>query len=503
MQQLGQFTLVIGLGESGLAMARWLTRQGVAVRVADTRAEPPQLAILRSELPSVEFVSGQPQASWLDGVQTIALSPGVSPHVAPWAAWLAEAREIAVMGEIELFAQALAQLKQSHGYAPQVVAVTGTNGKTTTTSLTAHLLSYAGKRVAKAGNISPAALDALLTALDNNQLPDIWVLELSSFQLETTTHLNALAATVLNISQDHLDWHRDMADYAAAKAKIFGDEQSQTLRILNRDDPVVAAMQGSDDTPVVTFGLNAPTQAGDLGVIQENGMLWMVEAVALEGEPPKGRRRKKDLAPVEIMLKRLMPAEALRIRGLHNVANALAALQLCRALGLSFAPILHGLRDYRGEPHRVEWIGTVKDVEFIDDSKGTNVGATVAALKGLQKRVHLIAGGDGKGQDFTPLIEPIVEYAAAVYLIGKDAEALQQTLSPYGVHTVRCDTLEAATEQAFIDACAKNSAGQAVLLSPACASLDMFRNYAHRAAVFAATAQAIAAEHGLSWEVAC
>jgi UDP-N-acetylmuramoylalanine--D-glutamate ligase len=304
----------------------------------------------------------------------------------------------------------------------------------------------------------------------------------------------------LNITQDHLDWHGDMAAYARDKARIFG---SDTVRVLNRDDAAVMAMAdmrlGESAARVVTFGTDEPSAADCLGLENERGVVWLTVDVPDE-EPPEKKRKKGDpVPPVPFVAKRLMPADALKIRGQHNAANALAALALCRAIGLPFAPLLHGLREYQGEPHRVELITAVNEVEYYDDSKGTNVGATVAALFGLGKafggaeqRLVLIAGGDGKGQDFSPLAEPVSRYVRAVVLIGRDAPALRAALEPAGVDIVDCATLPEAVKRASSLALA----GDAVLLSPACASLDMFKNYAHRAQVFVDAVRDIALENG-------
>jgi UDP-N-acetylmuramoylalanine--D-glutamate ligase len=343
-----------------------------------------------------------------------------------------------------------------------------------------------------AGNISPAALDVLREALIEDKLPQAWVLELSSFQLHATHSLKADAAAVLNITQDHLDWHGDMQAYAAAKARIFGPE---TLRILNRDDALcmkmAVAMRGAR---VATFGADAPAQLDCLGLVQEHGMQWL--ALAATAEEGERRRRKKDGGEQPMIITRLMPADALQIRGRHNAMNALAALALCRAIGLPLAPLLHALREYRGEPHRVELVSTVAGVEYYDDSKGTNVGATVAALNGLgregQAQLLLIAGGDGKGQDFTPLAQPVARHARAVLLIGRDAPAIRAALAQSGVELIDCATLEDAVARAADLA----QPGDAVLLSPACASLDMFRNYAHRSEVFIEAVREAAAARG-------
>ncbi|ATJ85333.1 UDP-N-acetylmuramoyl-L-alanine--D-glutamate ligase [Ralstonia solanacearum] len=487
--------LVLGLGESGLAMARWCARHGARVRVADTRESPANLPALRAHVPDAEFIGGPFAPSLLDGVTLMAISPGLSPLDAAVAALLDGAREraVPVWGEIELFARALAGLKLAQGYAPRVLAITGTNGKTTTTALTGALARRAGKTVGVAGNISPSALDKLTECVDAGTLPDVWVLELSSFQLETTHTLAADAATILNITQDHLDWHGSMAAYAAAKGRIFG---AGTVRVLNRQDAEVMtfASKGGGD---VTFGIDEPAAPEALGLLRDGGMPWIVLAEADDDDLPKPARRKKGdttpAAPVPVRLKRLMPADALRIRGLHNATNAMAALALCRAIGLPASALLHGLRDYAGEPHRVELIAAFDDIEFFDDSKGTNVGATVAALSGLSKHVVLIAGGEGKGQDFSPLAAPVAQYARAVVLIGRDAPQIRAALADSGVELVEAPTLEAAVQAAA----ARAQPGDAVLLSPACASFDMFRNYEHRAQVFHEAVAALAADRGV------
>jgi len=487
--------LVLGLGESGLAMARWCARHGCRLRVADTREVPPNLSALEAHGVDADFVGGPFSPVLLEGVELLAISPGLSPLAADLLPLITEAREkdIPVWGELEFFAQALKTLGES-GYAPKVIAITGTNGKTTTTSLTGLLCERAGKKVAVAGNISPAALDKLTEAIDNTALPDIWVLELSSFQLETAHTFAPDAAVILNITQDHLDWHGGLDAYAAAKGKIFG---SQTVRVLNRDDARVVALAPAADgaAPAVTFGVTEPTRPGDYGLLRESGIVWLVEALDRDAsdEPAPTRRRKNEsVAPPSIALKRLMPADALRIRGLHNAANALAAFALARAIGLPGAPLLHGLREYHGEPHRVELIASIEGIDYVDDSKGTNVGATVAALDGLAQRAVLIAGGDGKGQEFEPLAAPVMRWCRAVMLIGRDAPLIRAALADTGIALTDQATLEDATRAAA----ALAQPGDAVLLSPACASFDMFKDYAHRAAVFRSTVEDIAAERG-------
>ncbi|PXW96938.1 UDP-N-acetylmuramoylalanine--D-glutamate ligase [Sphaerotilus hippei] len=574
--------LILGLGDSGLAMARWAQRCGAArIVVADTRAAPPQAARLAEEVPGAELRCGAFAPALLDGVQLVLKSPGLSP-LEPALAALTEAageRGLLVLGELALFAHALKDLQAERAYAPKVLAITGTNGKTTTTSLTAQLVERAGRRVAMAGNIGPTLLDTLGAALDLEphvpaapvagapvvesvepaaaadvegdpapveaeagtvptggepldagggppphlipsppappefeHLPQVWVLELSSFQLDGVGNFEPTAATVLNITQDHLDWHGSMAAYVEAKARIFGH---QAVMVINRDDRAVEALVPRPPEPepgrggkpvrgrlprpvarqVVRFGLDQPRHPGDWGLVVENGMAWLVRAHDSDDTPLRGRRA--EAAAPDLQLQRLMPADALRIRGRHNAANALAALALASAAGVPLAPMLHGLREYRGEPHRVECLGMVDQVEAYDDSKGTNVGATVAALDGLgqekgPQRLVVILGGDGKGQDFSPLIAPVQRQARAVALIGRDAGRIAEALAGTGVTMVRHDSLEAATRWSFEQA----RPGDAVLLSPACASLDMFRNYAHRAEVFAATVAQLVTERG-------
>jgi UDP-N-acetylmuramoylalanine--D-glutamate ligase len=580
----GLNVLVLGLGDSGLAMARWSARCGARVRVADTREAPPQLEALRQHVSDAEFASGPFAPALLEGMQLVLKSPGLSPRDAAVAALLDAAAErgLLVQGELTLFARALADLKEERRYAPKVLAITGTNGKTTTTMMTGQLVERAGRRVAVAGNVGPTMLQTLADALDLEplsvpeeesaaespppspqpspaagegegeghdapspspfegegrdevaalaseaaaaasnddaplqlappppatpvfeHLPEVWVLELSSFQLDGAQGFEPSAAVVLNVTQDHLDWHGDMPAYAAAKARIYGKD---AVMVVNRDDPLVEKMvpapipvKGRGARPIVRkavrFGLDAPQRPGDFGIVTTNGMAWLARAM----EADETIKRRKDDDEEELHIQRLMPADALRIRGRHNAANALAALALATAIGCPLAPMLHGLREYRGEPHRVEYLGTVNGVEAYDDSKGTNVGATVAALNGLgadklPAKLVVILGGDGKGQDFSPLAEPVARHARAVALIGRDAGLIAQALAASNVPLERHDTLEAATAWCFQQA----ASGDAVLLSPACASLDMFRNYAHRAEVFANTVQALAAEHGES-----
>jgi UDP-N-acetylmuramoylalanine--D-glutamate ligase len=515
----GRRVLVLGLGASGLAMARWCLRQGAEVSVWDSRQTPPGAAAMQAELAQAQRLSALPaQSASVGGEQAfekptlafelILKSPGLAPHDAKIAPLLAAAKaaSVPVLGELDVFSRALAELKQARGYAPQLIAITGTNGKTTTTALTALLVQRAGRSAIAAGNIGLPMLQALADALDGDSLPQVWVLELSSFQLDGVHSFAPDAATVLNLSQDHLDWHGSMQAYAAAKGRIFGNGTGTVL--LNADDAEVRALRpaepkassrGPKPVPreVQHFGLGAPQAPDDWGLVSENGMAWLVRALPSEA---KGRRQ-ASLIDEELHLQRLMPADALRIRGRHNAANALAALALASAVGCPLAPMLHGLREYRGEPHRVSPIGSVGGIEAFDDSKGTNVGATVAALQGLgadvaPARLALILGGEGKGQDFAPLAPAVAAHARAVALIGRDAGAIEAAIAQAahgaGVPVQKHESLQAATAWCFEQA----QPGDAVLLSPACASFDMFRNYEHRAEVFAQAVAELAAERG-------
>ena len=486
MSLQGKTVLVLGLGESGLAMAQWLDRQGARVRVADSRAEPPFALELKRTAPAVQLVAGSFSNELLAGVEVFGLSPGLAlsePLVVE-----AAVRGIPIVGEIELFARALRDLGLRE--ACKIVAITGTNGKTTTTSMVGAMCRAAGKVTAVAGNISPAALSALMICLDAGKLPDVWVLELSSFQLETTESLAADAAAVLNVSDDHRDRYAGLDDYAAAKARIF---EGDGVQVLNRQDARVMAMARAGRR-IIGFGLGAPAGESDFGLIEG----WL----ALGNE-------------------RLLRTDDLAVSGLHNAANALAALALCRSIGLPPAPALEALRGFKGLSHRVEKIAEIEGVAYYDDSKGTNVGATVAALEGLggqmaaqngrlppvgreagregshladaryqnNRKIVLIAGGDGKGQNFTPLGPALAGHARALVLIGRDATRIEAAVADCGVSIIHAQDMDQAVRKAAVAA----RAGDAVLLSPACASFDMYRNYAHRAEVFAEAVRGLAA----------
>lgn len=441
MELKGKHALVIGLGESGLAMAKWLSRQGARVRVADSRGNPPNVDALRAVAPQAELVCGAFSDVLFADIDFIALSPGV-PKATPEIA----AATVPVISEIELFAHGVRALAP----ASKIIAITGSNGKTTTTALTAHLLNGAGVAAVACGNISPSALDALMAAEDAGQYPAVWVLELSSYQLETTYHLNADVATVLNVSEDHLDrYEGSMALYAEAKSRIF---RGKGLLVLNRDDDYSLA-NGRCGRVMVTFGLDKAPRGSDYGI--------------RDGALVKGEMQ-------------LLALVDLPITGLHNAANAMAALALCEAVGVSAERVLPALKTFRGLPHRVELVAEVAGVRYIDDSKGTNVGATLAAIAGLGCPVGIVLGGDGKGQDFSPLQSALKKHGRAVALIGKDAEAIAAAIAAAELPTEHF--VEMAPAVRWLATQAKS--GDCVLLSPACASLDMYRNYAHRAEAF-------------------
>ena len=618
-------------------MAKWCVSLGASVTVADSRMEPPNLAMLKSVCPGVQFRGGAFTAELLQvkaqnkgddanpNIRAVFKSPGLSPNeVAPvWNA--AKESGLWVGTELSLFAKALAELREEMGYEPDVLAVTGTNGKTTVTSLTAQMLSRGGLRAVVAGNIGPTLLDTLAERLaeisevpldtdeeegveskvalesehmrehdheheqthDHDEshehhqvssndfaaknqivanesamdldatasqevsaqvdsdseeslglnllqqdlnpehkkyksrrsiLPQAWVLELSSFQLNDCEDFDPTASVILNISEDHLDWHLDMKSYVSAKSKIFGPH---THQIICRDDPEVLALRALkldakalkkakaaaelNDTEwfereVLTYGSDLPKEPGHFGLETVNGMTWLVKAVDPnddEGEV-KSRRRKNPVQPEELIMQRIMPADALRIRGAHNALNALAALALCnttKATSLGHGPMLYALREYKGEPHRVEPVMRINDVEYFDDSKGTNVGATLAAIKGLgaEHSLIVILGGEGKGQDFTPLADSLSKYSKLVILIGRDAPIIKEAIKGSEIKCVDALSMQEAVSIAHQHA----QFGDAVVMSPACASFDMFENYEHRAQMFIQAVRALALEEGV------
>jgi UDP-N-acetylmuramoylalanine--D-glutamate ligase len=450
--------LVLGLGDTGLSMVRWLVHLGAEVHVADSRDKPPHAATLMRELPHVKLACGAFRESDLTGADIVAVSPGIDRRGPAFAN--VASRGIPIVGDIELFAQALARAE----IRSRVLAITGSNGKSTVTAMVGDMCRAAGQVTTVAGNIGLPALDALLAVKTGDSMPDVFVLELSSFQLESASSLRADAAAMLNLCEDHMDRYRDLGEYAAAKERIFAGDGVQ---VLNRDDRWSMRM-ARPGRSVVTFGLGIPRGDGE----------WGIDAMAGKPALANGARN-------------LLPLDELPVAGLHNAGNALAALALARAIDLPEAPLVAALRAFRGLPHRVQKIAEIEEVVFYDDSKGTNVGATVAALGGMRP-VVLIAGGDGKGQDFTPLIGPVSACARAVVLIGRDAEAIAKVLSGCGVPLIRAPSMQEAVVAAY----SASHRGDAVLLSPACASYDMFRNYVHRAEAFGAAVQNLVKRDG-------
>ena len=441
-----QFRIVVGLGKSGMSLVRFLARQGIAFAVADTREQPPELETLRRDYPGVDVRCGALDVDFLCRASELYVSPGLA--LATPALQQAAARGVKLSGDIDLFAR--------HAKAP-IVAITGSNAKSTVTTLVGDMAAAAGKRVAVGGNLGMPALDLLDDAVE------LYVLELSSFQLETTDTLNAAVATVLNISEDHMDRYSGLPAYHLAKHRIFRGAQQV---VVNRQDALSRPLP-VEGRPSWTFGLSAPDfkAFGLRDVDGEKHLAFEFEA--------------------------LLPVRALKVRGAHNQSNALAALALGHAVGLPFAPMLEALQAFTGLAHRCQWVREHQGVNWYDDSKATNVGAALAAIEGLgadiDGRLVLIAGGDGKGADFGALRAPIAKYCRAVVLLGRDADRLAATLEgAVAVHRV-------ADLNAAVRLCADLAeAGDAVLLSPACASLDMFKNFEERGRLFAHAVEALA-----------
>jgi UDP-N-acetylmuramoylalanine--D-glutamate ligase len=432
-------TLVVGLGQTGLACARFLAARGERFAVVDNRAHPPGLEEVRREFPQVSVWLGEFDDELFRHAARLLLSPGVAPQEA--AVSTAVEAGIEVLGDIELFAR--------EAKAP-VLAITGSNGKSTVTALLGEMAKAAGKKVLVGGNIGTPALELL-----NQATPDLYVLELSSFQLEVTRSLNCRAAVVLNLSDDHLDRHLTMENYAAIKSGIYAGDG---LMVINADDPLVAAMTQAN-REIVRFGLGEPVGENDFGLRQLDGADWLV----------RGNEA-------------LMAVSEMRMPGRHNQANALAALALGSAADLEMTAMLQTLREFPGLPHRCQWVAEIDGVNYYEDSKGTNVGATLAALAGMPgEKVVLIAGGQGKGQDFSLLHEAVAQRARTVVLIGEDAPLLQQALD--GAAPIE---LAKDMKQAVKRAAKAAQPGDSVLLSPACASFDMFSNYVARGDAFVA-----------------
>lgn len=439
------FRIVVGLGKSGMSLVRFLARQGLPFAVVDTRANPPELATLREQFPQVEVRCGELDVEFLCRASELLVSPGLA--IATPALQAAAARGVKLSGDIDLFAR--------YAKAP-IVAITGSNAKSTVTTLVGEMAAAAGRKVAVGGNLGTPALDLL------NDEVELYVMELSSFQLETTDQLNAEVATCLNISEDHMDRYASLAAYHLAKHRIFRGARQV---VVNRDDalsrPLVA-----DQLPCWTFGLGKP-DFKRFGLLEENGEKYLA-----------------------YQFDALLPVRELRIRGAHNQSNALAALALGHAVGLPMDAMLATLKQFAGLAHRCQWVGEHDAVSYYDDSKATNVGAALAAIEGLgadiSGKLVLIAGGDGKGADFSALKTPVDKFCRAVILLGRDAERLADALGD-AAPLIRVKTLEEAVQRAAELA----EAGDAVLLSPACASLDMFKNFEERGRLFAQAVEAL------------
>jgi UDP-N-acetylmuramoylalanine--D-glutamate ligase len=441
---MGRLAVIAGLGNTGKSVLRHLRARGWMIAATDTRSAPPGIEALREAFPGLRLSLGALDASLLEGAELVVASPGL-PQEDPFFA-AARARGIEVIGDIELFARS--------GAHP-VAGITGTNGKSTVTTLVARMASRAGHRARAGGNLAPPALDLL-----NEDGTTLYVLELSSYQLETTSTLVLEAATVLNVTPDHMDRYADLDAYAAAKARIF--DRCGTA-VINLDDPAVAAMARAGQR-TLSFSVNGAAGA-DYTLATEAGRDWLCRGAA-----------------------KLIAMDELKIVGRHNAANALAALAMGEALGLDMESMLAALRDFPGLPHRAAFVREVRGVRYVNDSKGTNVGATLAAVAGFPGPLLVIAGGDGKNQDFSPLAGAFAGKVRRVLTIGRDAAQIEAALA--GVcPTERCATLEAAV----VAAARAAQPGDTVLLSPACASLDMFRDYAHRGEVFAGAVEGLAA----------
>lgn len=446
----GQRAVVLGLGTSGLSMARWLVRRGAEVRVADTRAHPPQADRLAAELPGIALETGPVTPTTLAGANLVAISPGVPKDQPAIEEAVAGGADLA--GDVELFARELPP-------GQKLVAITGTNGKTTTTALTGELARAAGLATSVAGNIGEAVLDVLASIEAGATWPELFVLELSSYQLETVTSLAPSVATVLNVTANHLDRYAGIADYAAAKARIFNGARVQ---LINRDDPIVRLMRRPGAT-VQSFGASVPQSEEEWGMVERADGAWLARGGEL-----------------------IVPAASLSLPGRHNAQNALASLALVSSVARILKPVTDALRAFRGLPHRTERVGEANGVVFVNDSKATTVAATQVALRGIDAPVVLIAGGEGKGQGFSALKDAVDAHCRAVLLIGRDAQDVAHGLAGARPPVATVGTLDAAVERAF----ALARPGDVVLLSPACASLDQFANYEERGERFGALVRA-------------
>lgn len=445
MQSINQQAqVVVGLGKSGLSLVRFLARQGQRFAVADSRENPPELSALQRDYPQVDVHCGPLSAELLSAAQVLYVSPGLA--LSTPAIQAAISSGVTVSGDIDLFAQ--------HARAP-IVAITGSNAKSTVTTLVGDMFTAAGLNVANGGNLGTPALDLLDDAID------VYVMELSSFQLETTSHLQARVAVCLNISEDHMDRYENVAGYIAAKQRVFNNAQTA---VINRDD--IASQPQKKPDVEISFGLSAPA-AGEFGLREQSGETYLAYGAQL-----------------------LLPVNCLKIRGSHNYANALSALAIGSAMNLPMAAMLSALQNFPGLEHRCQWLRKVQGVDWYNDSKATNVGAALAAIEGLGAdnagKLVLIAGGDGKGADFSSLKEPVAQFCRAVIVLGRDAERVAQALGG-AVLIERVTSIEEAVQVAA--QCAQ--AGDSVLLAPACASLDMFKSFEERGDVFAQAVEAL------------
>ena len=430
--------LVAGLGGTGISMIAYLRKNGAEVAAYDAELKPERVSQIGKMFDGLVFYTGRLKDALDNGFDILALSPGISERQPDIEAFKQNGGR--VLGDIEL----LADIVNRRG--DKVIAITGSNGKTTVTSLVGYLCIKCGLDTVIAGNIGTPVLEAELQR--EGKKADVWVLELSSFQLENTESLRPTAATVLNISEDHLDRYDDLLDYAHTKDKIF---RGDGVQVLNSDDVFCRAMKRAG-REVKWFSL------------EHEADFW------LERETGRLKQGNEDL----------IATQDIPLQGLHNAANVMAAVALCEAVGLPRKALLEHVKTFQGLPHRVEKIGEKNGVVFIDDSKGTNVGATAAAIAGLQNSLFVILGGMGKGQDFTPLRDALAGKAKGVFLIGVDAPQIRRDLDGCGLNMTDCATLEEAVQTAYAQA----EAGDIVLLSPACASFDMFKGYAHRSEVF-------------------
>jgi UDP-N-acetylmuramoylalanine--D-glutamate ligase len=440
-------TLVVGLGETGLSCVRHLRALGRRVAAVDSRPSPPALDTVNEEFPEVRVTLGGFPRDAFEGIGGIVVSPGVSLKEPALEQALAE--HVPVCGDIELFARAVG--------ATPVIAITGSNGKSTVTSMVAEMLRIDGRRVKVGGNIGMPALSLL-----DGRRPEVYVLELSSFQLETTESLEPRVAALLNVSPDHMDRYADVEEYARTKGRIFSGHGAM---VLNRDDPRVAAM-AVPDREIIFYTLETPA-ADDFGVRRFDDRDFLCA-----GETP------------------VIAVDALAVAGLHNVANALAAMAVASRLGASHQSMARALEEFRGLPHRCQLVAAAAGVSWYDDSKATNVGATVAAIRGVGNAgpLILIAGGDAKGADFSALLEPLREHVRLLLLIGRDAARIAAVAQDV-VETIYADDMAGAVDTAHERA----RPGEIVLLAPACASFDMYANFEARGDAFAAEVRRVLA----------